>query len=126
VMQHMLPMYNELDNGTGVTKRRVNRLKLQIEGRDDRSNRGNPPLFNVIRNLFIAELATMVEDTKTKLQEAVDRCSEDIGNDLELLGGESVPISDETSFTERASEILETVRAERIAALRKFEAEING
>jgi len=124
VMHHMLPMYNDLDGGAGVTKRRIRRLKLQIEGEGDRNNLDHPPLFKVIRDLFIVALSAMVEDTKTKLQEAVDKCSGDIRSDLELLRGESAETSDETSFIAKAFDVLEMAQTERFEALREFDAKI--
>ena len=117
MMHQMLPMYNEIDSGAGVTKRRIQRLKLQISG-----DRNNPKLFKAIRDLFISALSTLLEDTKEKLQEAVDKCSADIGNDLELLRGEDVPASDESTLTGMMFDVLEEAQTRRADALREFEA----
>jgi hypothetical protein len=117
VMHCMLPMYNEIDTGDGVTKRRIKRLELQISG-----DRNNPKLFKVIRDLFIAALSKLLEDTKAKLQEAVDKCSVDIGNDLELVRGEDVSTSDEGNLTGMIFDVLEVAQTRRTEALREFEA----
>jgi hypothetical protein len=112
-------MYNEIDLGDGVTKRRIQRLKLQISG-----DRNNPQLFKVIRDLFIAALSALLEDTKGKLQEAVDKCSADIGNDLELMRGEDVAASDESNLTGMVFDVLEEAQMRRAEALREFETGI--
>jgi hypothetical protein len=117
VMECMLPMYNEIDSGSGVKARRIVRLKLKISG-----DRNNPKLFKAIRDLFIAALSALLEETKEKLQEAVDTCSEDIGNDLELVRGEEVPASDENNLTGMMFDVLEEGQTRRVEALRVFEA----
>ncbi len=66
----------------------------------------------------------MLEDCKEKLQDAVDKCSADIGNDLELLSGENVPASDESRLIEMMFDVLDEARARRTAALSVFEAGI--
>ena len=116
-MHRMLPMYNEIDSGDEVKKRRIRRLELQISG-----DRNNPKLFKVIRDLFIRALSKLLEDTQAKLQEAVDKCSADIGNDLELVRGEEVPNSDESNLTGMIFDVLEVAQTRRTEALREFEA----
>lgn len=113
-------MYNEIDPGDGVTKRRIKRLELQISG-----DRNNPNLFKAIRDLFITALSKLLEDTKAKLQDAVDKCSADIGNDLELVRGEEVPNSDESTLTGMIFDVLEVARTRRTEALREFQAGIS-
>lgn len=90
VMHRMQPMYNEIDSGGGVTKRRIQRLKVQISG--------NPKLFTVIRQLFIETLGALLEDVKVKLQQAVNNCSSEIENDLDLVRGEEVPAVQENNL----------------------------
>jgi hypothetical protein len=115
----MQPMYNEIDAGNGVKQRRIQRLQLQISG-----DRNNPKLFKVIRDLFIAALSTLLEDTKLKLQEAVDKCYADIGNDLELVRGEDVPASDESNLTGMMFDVLEEAQTRRVEAVREFKARV--
>lgn len=90
VMHRMQPMYNEIDSGNGVTKRRIQRLKKQISG--------DPKLFTVIKSLFIAALGALLEDVRVKLQQAVDNCLSEIENDLELVRGEEVPAVQENNL----------------------------
>lgn len=116
-MRRMVPMYNELDFGKGVKQRRIQRLDLQISG-----DRNNPRLFKVIRDSFITALARLLDDTKTKLQAAVDTCSADIGNDLELVRGEELPNSDESHLTEMMFDVLERAQVRRREVLAEFEA----
>jgi hypothetical protein len=113
-------MYNEIDGGSRVTGRRVRRLKLQISG--DTAN--HPPLFKVIRDFFLAALSALLGNTKAMLQEAVDKCSTDIGDDLELVRGESVPASDENNMIGMMFDALEEAQTNRAKALRDFEAKI--
>jgi hypothetical protein len=117
VMHRMLPMYNEIDGGDGVKKRRIQRLELQISG-----DRNHPQLFKVIRDLFITALSTLLEDTKAKLQEAVDKSSADIGNDLELVRGEEVPNADGSNLTGMIFDVLDAARRRRTEALEEFRA----
>ncbi|CAG8972215.1 hypothetical protein HYALB_00010994 [Hymenoscyphus albidus] len=90
VMQRMQPMYNEIDSGNGVTKRRTERLKRQISG--------DPKLFKVITRLFLAALEALLGDVTTKLQQAVNNCSAEIENDLNLVRGEEVPAVQENDL----------------------------
>ncbi|CAG8958124.1 hypothetical protein HYFRA_00000470 [Hymenoscyphus fraxineus] len=90
VMQRMQPMYNEIDSGNGVTKRRTERLKRQISG--------DPKLFKVITRLFLAALEALLGDVNTKLQQAVNNCSAEIENDLNLVRGEEVPAVQENDL----------------------------
>jgi hypothetical protein len=113
----MVPMYNEIDNGDGVKKRRIKRLELQISG-----DRNNPKLFKVIRDSFLTALSRLLEDTKAKLQEALDKCSADIGHDLELVRGEEVPNSDGSILTGMIFDVLEGAQVRRTEALEEFEA----
>jgi hypothetical protein len=112
-------MYDQIDSGDGVTKRRVAALKLRIQG-----DRINPRLFKEIRNLCIDDVSKLLDDTKRKLQEVVDGCSADIENDLELVRSNEAPSSDENDLTNQMFEILEVAKQNRENALRDFEAGI--
>jgi hypothetical protein len=116
-MQHMRPMYDEIDSGNGVTKRRIAALELRIQG-----DRTHPRLFKVIRTLCIDDVSNMLDDTKIKLQEVLDGCSADIENDLELVRSNEAPSSDENDLTNQMFEILEVAKQNRENALRDFEA----
>jgi hypothetical protein len=94
---------------------------LQVSG--DLS-RNIPKLFKFIRDQCNASLSTLLESTKAKLQEAVDKCSTDIGNDLEIVRGEEVPASDESNLTSEMFHVLETAKTKRDEAEREFEAGI--
>jgi len=121
IMQHMLPMYGEIDSGNGVTKRRIQRLELQVSGDRDQNI---PKLFKFIRDSCNASLSNLLETTKEKLQEVVDKCSEDIRNDLEIVRGEDVPASDESEWTMEMFHVLERAQAKRDEVSREFEAGI--
>lgn len=108
-------MYNEIDSGQGVTQRRFRRLRKQISG--------DPKLFTVIRNLFLAALGALLANAKDKLQQAVNDCSSEIQNDLELVRGEEVPAVQENNLRELCA-IWEEASARRERASEALEAVI--
>jgi hypothetical protein len=110
----MLPMYNVVKSGTGTKKNIIHSLETRVKG--------PPRLFIVLKELFLHSINSLLEETAAKLQAATDKCCEDIGNDLELLRGEEVPVAEEDGVIERMFEILEQSRAGRDEAARVFEA----
>ncbi|KAF4625419.1 hypothetical protein G7Y89_g12745 [Cudoniella acicularis] len=89
-------------------------------------DRNNPKLFKVIRDLFIAAMSALLDDTKDKFQEAVDKCYADIENDLELVRGEEAPPSNEEVLTGLLFDALDEAQRKREAVLREFEAGLRG
>ena len=113
-------MYNELDNGKGVTKRRLDRLCLQVSGDGQHA-----PLFRAIRDLFIQALLALMEEAKKKIEEVLNRCSVEINADLELVRGENSSASDGNHLLERMSQALEDAQRRRAEALDVFEAHVS-
>jgi hypothetical protein len=110
-------MYNVIVSGTGMKKRMIQRLNLQIAG-----DRNNPRLFRTISVSFSVAILSLLHETNEMLKTATDKCCEDIGNDLELLRGENVPAVEEDGALETLRTILEHARTSRDDAERVFEA----
>ena len=120
-MQHMRPMYEDMDYGSGVKQRRIQRLQIQISG-DARQR--IPKLFKFIRDQCNNSLSTLLVDTRVKLKRAVHDCRVDIRNDLEIVQGEQVPAEDESALTSQMFDVLQAAKIRRAEALRVFEASI--
>ncbi|RDL41569.1 uncharacterized protein BP5553_01548 [Venustampulla echinocandica] len=119
VMRHMLPMYSEVQSGSGTKNRILTRLDLQVRG--DRNNAG---VFKAIRDLFISEINSLLEETNEQLQRAIEKCGEDIMSDLELLRGEDTPGVEQDGVLETMFTVLGEARTNRDEAVRVFEAGI--
>jgi hypothetical protein len=120
-MQYMLPMYREHDSGLGVRDRRINRILRQVSGPCVPPN--DKKLFVAIRDSFLTNITELIENTKAEFQEAVNRCSADIANDLELIRGEEAPVADDSNIP-AIFELLEQAKKDRMAVLSQFEGEV--
>jgi len=110
-------MYQEVDSGNGVTKRRIKSLNTRIEG-----NRTVQKLFKYIREECIQDIDSLLQSTKGKLQEVLDQCSADIEHDLELVRSDEALSSGEGNLAELMSDVLNGATQAREEVFREFEA----
>lgn len=105
IMRQIIPTYNEADYGGGVTERRRQRMRLQITG-----DGNQPRLFRAIRDEFFEDLGGLLQDLRAKLQDAMDRCSNDVRTDIELVRSVNNATSGEEDFLASSLDMVEDVQ----------------
>ncbi|OBT38703.1 hypothetical protein VE00_10646 [Pseudogymnoascus sp. WSF 3629] len=118
VRRHMLPMYQSVvEPGTGKRIRIIQKLSTTIRG-----NREDRKLFGVMRDLFLAAIDNLLDETNGKIRAATDRCCEDIRTDLRLLDV-AAPAADQRLFIRTLSSLLERSKTDRDQAQREFDSQ---
>ncbi|KFZ11693.1 hypothetical protein V502_07457 [Pseudogymnoascus sp. VKM F-4520 (FW-2644)] len=118
VRRHMLPMYQSgVEPGNGKRVRIIQKLCTTIKG-----NREDRKLFSVMKDLFLAAMDNLLDETTDKLRAATDKCCEDIRIDLRLLDV-AAPVVDQGSFIRTMSNLLERSKADRDQAQREFDSQ---
>ncbi|OBT66790.1 hypothetical protein VE03_03995 [Pseudogymnoascus sp. 23342-1-I1] len=118
VRRHMLPMYQSgVEPGNGKRIRIIQKLCTTIKG-----NREDRKLFSVMKDLFLAAVENLLNETNEKLRAATDKCCEDIRIDLRLLDV-AAPAVDQGLFIRTMSSLLERSKADRDQAQRDFDSQ---
>ncbi|OBT77048.1 hypothetical protein VF21_02905 [Pseudogymnoascus sp. 05NY08] len=118
VRRHMLPMYQSVvEPGRGKRIRIIQKLRTTISG-----NREDRKLFSVMRDLFLAAMDNLLNETNENIRAATDRCCEDIRIDLRLLDV-AAPAVDQGLFIRTLSSLLERSKTDRDQAQSEFDSQ---
>lgn len=90
-----------------------------------RGNHEGRKLFTVMKDLFLAAMDNLLDETSKKLKAATDECRENISVDLRLLDVVA-PAVDQGVFIQTLSSLLEQLKINRDQAQREFDSQFPG
>ncbi|OBT49128.1 hypothetical protein VE00_00035 [Pseudogymnoascus sp. WSF 3629] len=121
VRRYMLPMYQAgVQPGRGKRALIVRTICTTIRG-----NHEGRKLFTVMKDLFLAAMDNLLDETSKKLKAATDECRENISVDLRLLDVVA-PAVDQGVFIQTLSSLLEQLKIDRDQAQREFDSQFPG